>query len=279
MVACVCVLLGAALGTPGPVVASTTGGTLSGADTVIASVACRTNCAGERTARPGSLLRLKGRSMRRVRTVVFLGGRGDRDDVTEPVAQATPHSVVGRVPARARAGRLRTRDADRAPSPPSRVSIAIAGPVPTSAPAPGRVVAGHVFPVRGPHTYGSSVARFGAARPDHVHQGQDVLAACGTPLVATHAGTVRWKAFESDAGNYLVIAGDGTGMDYVYMHLSAPASVEKGAVVAAGQVVGTVGQTGRASGCHLHFELWSAPGWYEGGKPFDPLPLLRSWDV
>ncbi len=35
-------------------------------------------------------------------------------------------------------------------------------------------------------------------------------------------------------------------------------------------------QTGRASTCHLHFELWTAPGWYEGGKPIDPLPLLKS---
>jgi murein DD-endopeptidase MepM/ murein hydrolase activator NlpD len=40
-----------------------------------------------------------------------------------------------------------------------------------------------------------------------------------------------------------------------------------------------VGDTGRASGCHLHFEEWTAPGWYAGGKPFDPLPDLRAWDA
>ena len=33
------------------------------------------------------------------------------------------------------------------------------------------------------------------------------------------------------------------------------------------------------SGCHLHFELWHGPGWYDGGKPFDPLPSLKSWDA
>src|SRR5688572_5106984 len=176
-IACVGGLLAAA---PQAADASSTGGMLSASGTRIASVSCRTDCAGARTARPGSLVRLKGEAMRRVRTVTFLGGRGDRDDVTEPVAQATPHSVVVRVPARARPGRLRARNADRTPSPPSRVTIAIAPAAQGSASG----AAGHVFPVRGPHGFGGAGAGFGAVRPGHRHQGQDVVAACGTPLVA-----------------------------------------------------------------------------------------------
>lgn len=136
---------------------------------------------------------------------------------------------------------------------------------------------GHQFPVQGEHSFGEGAGRYGAGRDYGGHQGQDVFAACGTPLVAARGGKVRWKATHSRAGNYLVIDGAGTGTDYAYMHLRDPALVDKGERVRTGQLIGYVGDTGRASGCHLHFELWSGPGWYRGGRSFDPLPLLRAW--
>jgi hypothetical protein len=133
-----------------------------------------------------------------------------------------------------------------------------------------------VFPVAGPHTYGDG---FGVSRGGHMHQGVDVMAACGTPLLAAHGGTVKFVGTQALAGNYIVITTDDGSGDNVYMHLRDPALPKKGDVVATGQQIGFVGQTGDATACHLHFELWPLPGWYTGGQPVDPMPSLKAWDV
>ncbi len=138
---------------------------------------------------------------------------------------------------------------------------------------------GYAFPVLGPHEFGMGAGRFGAPRSGHTHQGQDVMAACGTPLVAARGGRVQMSTWDDAAGNYLVIDGKGTGDDFMYAHLAEPSPLKEGETVRTGQPIGVVGETGDAQGCHLHFEIWSAPGWYEGGAPFDPLPLLRKWDA
>ncbi len=62
------------------------------------------------------------------------------------------------------------------------------------------------------------------------------------------------------------------------MHLTEPSAFDRGDRVLTGQRIGTVGDTGNARGCHLHFELWRKPGWYSGGRAFNPLPALRDWD-
>src|SRR5262249_14616258 len=133
----------------------------------------------------------------------------------------------------------------------------------------------HAFPVPGPHTFGGADARFGAPRSGHIHQGQDIPAACGQTEVAFESGTLRVNAYQaSGAGYYVVIHGNLSGTDGVYMHLRAPSPIPANTDVRAGQVIGNVGDTGDAEGCHLHFERWSAPGWYLGGAPYDPLPEL-----
>jgi murein DD-endopeptidase MepM/ murein hydrolase activator NlpD len=53
--------------------------------------------------------------------------------------------------------------------------------------------------------------------------------------------------------------------------------VSAGQTVSTGQLVGYVGETGDAVGCHLHFELWDGP-WWNGGQTIDPLPFLKAWD-
>jgi murein DD-endopeptidase MepM/ murein hydrolase activator NlpD len=135
---------------------------------------------------------------------------------------------------------------------------------------------GHVFPVRGPHTYGDG---FGVPRNGHTHQGVDVMADCGVPLVAARGGVVKYKGTHAAAGNYLVIDGADTGVDNAYMHLRAPSPLNKGDTVRTGEPIGFVGRTGDATACHLHFEEWSAPGWYTGGHAIDPLPDLKAWDA
>jgi murein DD-endopeptidase MepM/ murein hydrolase activator NlpD len=132
-----------------------------------------------------------------------------------------------------------------------------------------------IFPIRGKHDLGQTATNnFGGGRG---HQGQDMFASCGTPLVAVRAGKVQFAAYQSRAGNYVVLQSP-DGQSYAYMHMRDRALVEKGQTVYAGQPVGFVGQTGQATGCHLHFELWTAPGWYAGGHVVDPLPELTRWD-
>ena len=131
----------------------------------------------------------------------------------------------------------------------------------------------HRFPIRGRHSYGDGV---GAGRG---HQGQDLFARCRARVRAARAGTVEHRGHHSAAGHYLVIDGRATRRDYVYMHLRGRARVGVGERVRTGEWIGRVGASGNASGCHLHFELWSAPGWYEGGVPMRSVTRnLRKWD-
>jgi murein DD-endopeptidase MepM/ murein hydrolase activator NlpD len=130
--------------------------------------------------------------------------------------------------------------------------------------------------VAGPHSYGDG---FGVDRGDHIHMGQDIPAAEGTPLVSPRPGVVRAVGYSaSGAGNYVVIFDAGRNRSYVFMHLQTGSTVvSEGQSVSAGQRIGRVGSTGDATGPHLHFEDWIG-AWYAGGHAIDPLPDLRSWD-
>ena len=352
------------------------GGAFSSAPAAIESVSCVARCATADAAKPGSLLRVRGRGMREVAKVVFLGGGGHADNATARVSKARRDSVDVTVPDKATSGRLRAVNDDGARSAASRAVVSIqrgtgsaggldarvvgrrvyydaarraridvlarramlvtvalvrvidgavvttwplalepeavgsitwdgridgapqpagryefrvfenaAGSGAVAASAPAALASGgfdlvdHIFPVRGRHSYGSGRAAFGAERNGHTHQGHDVFARCGTPMVAARGGVVKLNKFERSAGHYVVVDGEGTDVDYVYMHLQEPSPLEKGARVLTGQQIGSVGDTGDAHGCHLHFELWGGPGWYTGGAPIDPLPFLKLWDT
>jgi murein DD-endopeptidase MepM/ murein hydrolase activator NlpD len=178
-----------------------------------------------------------------------------------------PRLAPGRYAARLRATAVRNRRKARA-SGVSAVEVT----------APPVAASTGVFPVQGAWNLGGEEARFGAPRKGHSHQGQDIIAAEGTPVVSPRAGFVTWRAYQAaGAGHYVVVRGD-DARDYVFMHLQdGTVAVQKGQAVTAGGPIGTVGATGRADGPHLHFEIWPH-GWYaEGSSPIDPLPDLLSW--
>jgi murein DD-endopeptidase MepM/ murein hydrolase activator NlpD len=136
----------------------------------------------------------------------------------------------------------------------------------------------HRFPLAGSFSFGGADARFGVGRPGHIHQGQDVVAAEGTPIVAPHAGTISWVKYQAAGAGYYVVLRSTDGRDYAFMHLQkGSTAVAQGDVVPTGKLLGLVGATGDASGPHLHFEVWIGGPWQLGGHPIDPLPLLKSW--
>ena len=133
---------------------------------------------------------------------------------------------------------------------------------------------GYVFPLPSKHEYGDG---FGAGRG---HDGQDLFAKCGRNLVAANDGKVQRAEFDgSGYGNILVLDVKGTGVDLLYAHMLKKPSVREGERVNAGQKVGKVGDTGSASGCHLHFEMHTAPGFWEGGHAMRKVTkYLKEWD-
>jgi len=149
------------------------------------------------------------------------------------------------------------------------VGQAIAGDRP--APDPSAAV----FPVSGPAGYGEAGARFGAARAGHSHQGQDVFAPPGTPLVAVRDGVVVETGDDGGRGNYVALYSPLAHQTYVYLHMDEPSRVRPGRRVRAGRRLGGVGCTGSCFGDHLHFEVRRGRG--AQGKPIDPLPLLERW--
>jgi murein DD-endopeptidase MepM/ murein hydrolase activator NlpD len=172
-----------------------------------------------------------------------------------------------RAKVRKRRAAAKRRAAKRNPKP----APVVPAPQPTS---------DHTFPVGGNvFSFGGKDGRFGAGRPGHIHQGQDISAPSGVPVLAPWPGTVETVKYQAGgAGYYIVLDGDLEDRDYVFMHLLKGSTLVKvGDHVARGQQLAQVGSTGSSSGPHLHFEIWVGGGWYTGGQPVDPYPFLQAW--
>ena len=102
-------------------------------------------------------------------------------------------------------------------------------------------------------------------RPLFMHDGADFVAPTGTPVYAAADGVVIGAAPNGGYGNWIRIDHQGK-LSTVYGHLSSFApGIQEGARVSEGELIGFVGNTGRSTGSHLHFEILS------NGKAVDPL--------
>lgn len=156
----------------------------------------------------------------------------------------------------------RAAAARRASSKPSRNLSAASVGGPTGVIASGS----WVCPVQGPHAFSNDWGqpRSGGRR----HEGNDILAARGTPVVASVAGNVERNDSSRGGISYYLHGVDGN--TYFGAHLSGFAASGR---VSAGTVIGYVGDTGNARGTpHLHFEIH--PG---GGGPVNPYSTLSTY--
>ena len=136
-------------------------------------------------------------------------------------------------------------------------------PVPPS-PPPSIAGSGIVCPVAGPHAFADT---WGAARSGgRSHEGVDMMAPSGTPLVAVESGYAEFKTTRL-GGNSVWVNGN-SGTRYFYAHLSAWEGSSRN--VSQGEVIGYVGATGNTTANHLHFEL------RPGGRAVNPYPYVRA---
>lgn len=103
------------------------------------------------------------------------------------------------------------------------------------------------------------------------HQGDDLAAACGTPIFAAHDGTVSNIVWNDPSGGNIVQVDHGDGHTRSeYLHMTKPGVlVTKGQKVKAGDQIAKVGSEGHSTGCHLHFQILL------DGKLVDPIPIIK----
>ncbi|ASS94861.1 murein hydrolase activator EnvC family protein [Peribacillus simplex] len=108
------------------------------------------------------------------------------------------------------------------------------------------------------------------------HAGIDIAASGTVPVVAAADGVVSRSYFSSSYGNVVFVTHSIGGQQWttVYAHLSSRQASE-GAVVAKGQQIGIMGNTGHSYGQHLHFELHKGPWNYSKSNAVNPLNYIN----
>ncbi len=106
-------------------------------------------------------------------------------------------------------------------------------------------------------------------RKKKLHEGIDLRAWTGTPILASASGEVIYVDRRVKYYGKMIVIDHGGGWSTLYAHLSKY-NVKVGTFVTAGQRIGLSGRTGRVSGPHLHFEI------RKGADPVDPMLFLPS---
>ena len=271
------------------------GGTQIATRPVITGVLCISKCGttARRSLRavavhPDGKLKIRGRNMSAVRTVIFTGRYGSRDDVRANPDGVGRLSVDVTVPGRAATGRVVLLASGYSPPSPQPVIVVPKerdddddddgddgndgdgdggdGVKEGTGPVSGQSLG---WPVPRAPIYGV----FGENRGSHRHAGVDISGPVGTPVRAAAGGRVIWSQPTGAYGNHICVAH--SSLSTCYAHLS-DLLVPVGTSVSQGQIIGHVGMTGNSSGAHLHFEvrsgtqMWAAPvdplGYLSGGR-------------
>ena len=171
-------------------------------------------------------------------------------------AESREIAAIARRAEAAAAAASRSQDAAAPAAPAAQAPAAPAAAAPAAPVSTG----GWTWP-----TSGTVTSPFGY-RWGRMHEGIDIGAPDGTPIVAATSGTVSYAGTMGGYGNFVLID-HGGGVTTAYAHQSA-IYTSVGATVSAGQQIGAVGSSGNVTGPHLHFEV------RVGGGPQDPMGYL-----
>lgn len=131
-----------------------------------------------------------------------------------------------------------------------------------------------ILPVKGWITsyFGYRNETFYADHDLRFHRGLDIAANMGSPVLASAAGQVIHRGYDDTGYGKIVIIDHGYNVKTVYAHMSE-FKVHKGAYIKRGDVVGLVGNTGKSTGPHLHYEIQIS------GVPVDPINYILNDDA
>lgn len=107
-------------------------------------------------------------------------------------------------------------------------------------------------------------------RNGRMHEGIDIANDVGTPMYAADSGTVSLMKSDPEGYGYYIVINHGNGLSTLYAHMyRSSVTVSLGQKVRKGQRIASIGNNGRSTGPHLHFEV------HKNGNPVDPMPYLQ----